>query len=73
MIARSEFTFVRTQSARKLVLAGRPAGFAFMVDAIETAKPYRRELIEFLHGQFPELAKEDDEALLSFLKARAKS
>jgi len=71
MLERSELTWVRTESARELMLAGRPTGFAFMVDAIENTRPYRREMIEFIRGQFPELRQADDAALLTFVKARA--
>jgi hypothetical protein len=71
MLEQSELTWVRTESARELMLAGRPTGFAFMVDAIENTRPYRREMIEFIRGQFPELRQADDAALLTFVKARA--
>ncbi len=70
MLERSEFTWIQTQSARELMLAGRPSGFAFMVDAIESSRSYRREMIDFVRGQFPELREADDGAVLSFLKAR---
>ena len=42
-----------------------------MVDAIENTRPYRREMIEFIRGQFPELRQADDAALLTSIKARA--
>ena len=34
MLERSEFTFVRTNSAQELINANRPEGFAFVADAI---------------------------------------
>jgi hypothetical protein len=71
MIEHSEFTWVRTDCARELVLAGRPAGFAFLVDAIEKNRMYRREMVDFVRGQFPELRQADDGAVLNFVKARA--
>ena len=70
MLQRSEFVRVRTASARELVLAGRPSGFAFIASAIERNQD-RLEMIQFLRDQFPELAKVDDAAVLAFAKARA--
>jgi hypothetical protein len=71
MVERSEYTWVRTNGARELVLAGRPTGFAFMADAIENARFYRAEMIQFLRDQFPELRQSDDVAILRFVQARA--
>lgn len=71
MLKRSEFTWVRTGSARELMLAGRPAGFAFVADAIENARRYRLEMVEWVRGQFQELRHADDPAVLAFVKARA--
>ncbi len=71
MLARSEFTPVRIESARELMLAGRSAGFAFAADAIENARAYRREMIDFVRGQFAELRQAGDAAVLTFVKVRA--
>lgn len=71
MLAKSEFTWVRTESARELILAGRPSGFAFVADAIEARKPYRRELIDFVRGQFPGMRNAGDEEVLRFVQTRA--
>jgi hypothetical protein len=32
---------------------------------------YRREMVDFVRGQFPELRQADDGAVLNFVKARA--
>jgi hypothetical protein len=67
----SGHVWVRTSSARELVLAGRPAGFGFIVDAIEGNRPYRREMVEFARERFPELKGLDEGAVFAFVKARA--
>ncbi len=55
---------VRTGCARELVIAGRPAGFAFIVDAMEGNRSYKREMIEFVRERFPELKSADEGAVL---------
>ncbi len=62
---------MRTESARTMVLAGRPAGFLFMADAIEQGRRYRAEMIRLLRDQFPELRQSGEAAILSFAKKRA--
>jgi hypothetical protein len=71
MLERSEFTRVRTDCARELILANRPEGFAFFADAIANNRPYRQDMIQFVRDQFPELRQADDPALLKFVQARA--
>ena len=71
MLERSEFTWVRTNSARELMLASRSEGFAFVADAISNGRAYRQEMIQFVRDQFPELRQADDAALLKFVQARA--
>ena len=71
MLERSEFTWVRTNSARELMLAGRPEGFAFAADAIANNRPYRQEMIQFMRERFPELSQADDPDILKFVQARA--
>ncbi len=71
MLARSEFTQVRIDSARELMVAGRAAGFTFAADAIKNARAYRREMMDFVRGQFPELRQADDAAVFKFVRARA--
>ena len=71
MLEQSEVTAVRTESACQLMPAGRPSGFDFVVDAVENARPYRAEMLDFLRGQFPELRQADDAALLTFLRQRS--
>jgi hypothetical protein len=67
----SGYVWVRTGCARELILKNRPSGFAFVVDAIEQDRRYKREMIEFVRGRFPELRGADDTAVLAFLKQRA--
>ncbi len=71
MLQRSPFVFVRTASARELVNAGRPSGFAFIVDAIEQDRPYRGEMIRFLRDRFPEIRQADDAAALRLARTKA--
>ena len=71
LLQRSRWIWVRTDSAHELILAGRPAGFAFLVDAIEQNRRYRNEMVEFVRNQFPELRSADDATMLGFVKARA--
>jgi hypothetical protein len=71
MLQRSPFVFVRTASARELVNAGRPSGFAFIVDAIEQNRTYRGEMIQFLRDRFPELRQADDAAALRLAQSKA--
>ncbi len=71
MLQRSEYARVRTASARELILAGRPEGFAFVADAIANGGSHRREMIEFVRYQFPELRQADDAGILKFVQAHA--
>jgi hypothetical protein len=71
MLQRSEFTWVRTNSSRELIQAGRPEGFAFVADAIANNRFYRQEMIQFMRDQFPELRQAGDPAVLKFVQARA--
>lgn len=70
-LKRSGYVWVQTSCARELILAGRPAGFAFIVQTIEQNRFYKREMIEFVRGRFPELRGADDSAILAFVKQRA--
>jgi hypothetical protein len=70
-LKKSGYVWVRTNCARELIIENRPSGFAFVADAIEQDRFYKREMIEFLRGRFPELRGEDDAAVLAFLKRRA--
>ena len=69
-IQKSGYVWVQTNCARELVLAGRKSGFAFIAQAIEQNKFYRREMIQFVQDRFPELRGADDSKVLAFLKAR---
>ena len=71
MLEHSEYTWVRTNSAHELMLAGRPAGFAFIVDTIENLRFYRAEMIQFMKDQFRELRNADDPTILKFAQNRA--
>ena len=67
-LKRSGYMSVRTNCARELIQAGRPAGFAFAAQAIEERASYAREIIQFVRDRFPELHGADDGTVLSFLK-----
>jgi len=71
LMQRSPFVRVRVESARELVLAGRPSGFAFIADAIEQEPPYRQEMIQFLRDRFPEIRQGDDTAALNLARTKA--
>ena len=71
-LQRSGYVFVRTGCARELVLAGRKAGFAFVVQSIEGNARYKQEMVQFIRDSFPEIKGADEGALLAFLKERAK-
>ena len=70
-LSKSGYVWVRTSCARELILENRPSGFAFVADAIEQNRQYKREMIEFVRGRFPELRGADDAAVLALLKKRA--
>ena len=71
MLQRSPYVFVRTASARELVNAGRPSGFAFIVDAIQQNRSYRGEMIQFLRDRFSEIRQGDDAAALHLAQSKA--
>ncbi len=63
--------WVRTGCARELVVAGRPAGFAFIVDAMEGNRTYKQEMIQFVRDRFPELKAANEAEVVAFAKARS--
>ena len=69
-LKKSGYVWVRTNCARELIMENRPSGFAFIADAIEQNRFYKREMIEFVRERFPELRGEDETAVLAFLKRR---
>jgi hypothetical protein len=64
----SGYISVRTNCARELIQAGRPAGFAFAAQAIEERATHARDVSQFVRDRFPELQGADDGTVLSFLK-----
>jgi hypothetical protein len=69
-VQESSYVWVQTNCARELVLAGHKSGFAFIAQAIEQDKVYRREIVQFVQDRFPEFRGADDEKILAFLKSR---
>ena len=69
-VKESGYVWVQSNCARELVKAGRRSGFAFIAQAIEQNKFYRREMVQFVQDRFPELRGADDSKVLAFLKAR---
>ena len=69
-IQKSGYVWVQTNCARELVLAVHKSGLAFIAQAIEQNKFYRREMVQFVQDRFPELRGADDEKILAFLKSR---
>ncbi len=70
-LKKSGYVWVRTSCARELTIENRPSGFAFVADATEQNRFYKREMIEFVLGRFPDLRGAGDAAVLAFLKRRA--
>ncbi|HEV2665970.1 MAG TPA: hypothetical protein VG324_13715, partial [Blastocatellia bacterium] len=70
-LKKSGYIWVRTNCARELIIENRLSGFAFVADAIEQNRFYKREMIEFVRGRFPELSGVDDTQVLAFLKRRS--
>jgi len=71
VLKKSGYVWVRTNCARELILENRPSGFAFVADAIEQDRRYKREMIALVLERFPELRGADEAAVLAFLKQRA--
>ena len=63
---------LRNECARELIVARRPAGFAFAATAIEGNTTGRHELAQFVRDQFPELRDAAEAAVIAFLKLRAR-
>jgi len=70
LLEKSEFTWVRTNSARELAAAGHATGFRFIGDSIENNRPYRSEMVQFVRDQFPELRSADETAIGKFIRSR---
>jgi hypothetical protein len=66
----SGYVWVRTSSARELVEENHPSGFAFIAEAIEQNQRYKREMTDFIRGQFPELRNAAETDVLAFLRMR---
>jgi hypothetical protein len=66
---KSGYIWVQTGCARELVIEGRKSGFAFIAQAIEQNKFYRREMVQFIQDRFPDLRGADDATVLGFLKS----
>jgi hypothetical protein len=66
-VTESPYVWVRTDSARELVMAGRSAGFKFLLDAIESNRSYRSEMEGWLRRMFPAHAKDDADTCARFL------
>lgn len=71
-VSESPYAFVRTQSAEELALRGRAIAFDFFLDAVESNRFYKQELVVWLKTHFAnELpATADDATVIAFLKAR---
>ncbi len=67
----SKQVFVRTSSAKELVLANQPEGFADLLQEIDERPPVKAEALQFLRDRFPGLRHASEEDVLAFLKSRA--
>jgi hypothetical protein len=70
-LAGSPERFAAQEIARQLIAIGEPAGFQFVVRAIEQKNISRFEMIQFMKSQFPELKTANDDAIASFARQRA--
>jgi hypothetical protein len=67
----SVYDRLRSNCAQQLIIAGRPSGFAFVVDAIQGNRSYKPEMVQFVRDRFPELKSADEGTVLAFVKRRA--
>jgi hypothetical protein len=70
-LKRSVYDRLRSNCAQELIIAGKPSGFAFVVDAIQQNRSYRPEMVQFVRDRFPELKAADEGNVLAFVKQRA--
>jgi hypothetical protein len=64
--------FVRGACARELIVAGRPSGFTYVLEAIEQNTGVKGEMVQFLKDRFPELRQMDEAAIVTWLRQRTK-
>lgn len=50
-VATSPYVWVRTQSAEQLALHNRPAGFKFLLEAVEGDPPYKAEMVRWIKDE----------------------
>jgi hypothetical protein len=67
----SQYDRVRANCAQELIVAGKPSGFAFVVDAIQENRPYKSYMVQFVRDRFVELKNADEGTVLAFVKQRA--
>ena len=70
-LAGSPERFEAQNLARQLIAIGEPAGFQFVVRAIEQKNVSRFEMIQFMKSQFPELQTANDDGIAAFARDRA--
>ena len=68
-VALSPYVSVRTQSAEELAFHGRPVGFQFLLDAIETNQPSKTAIIQWIRGRFSDKLPNpaDEQQITAFL------
>jgi hypothetical protein len=72
LLNQSEFTRVKLECAKQLMLAGHASGFRFAAGAMETSiHPHGQELIDFVRFTLPGNQDSDDAAILRYVKSRA--
>jgi hypothetical protein len=71
-VSSSPYVWVRTQSAEQLALHNRPAGFQFLLNALESNQPYRTEMIQWVRSSFRQVLPPDanDQQVGEFLRSR---
>ena len=70
----SPYVWVRTQSAEELALHNRPIGFQFLLDAVESDRPYKAEMIQWVRGSFSKALPQgaSDQQIADFLRSGTK-
>jgi len=67
----AEQLFVRTSSAKELILANQLDGFQYLLRAIHEMPSFKAEAVQFMRDRFPDLRSAPEDAVLDFLKSRA--
>jgi hypothetical protein len=65
--------WVRTACARELVFADQPEGFQLLLQAMDEMPSFKPEAMRFFRDQFPNYGHASEDAILTFIKTRARA